>query len=29
MALRNSNMEPRTIHDQPAWLGTWLPLGAG
>jgi hypothetical protein len=22
-------MEPRTIHQQPAWLGAWLQLGLG
>ena len=22
-------MEPRTIHDEPAWVRVWLPLGLG
>ncbi len=22
-------MDPRTIHDKPAWVGVWLPLGLG
>jgi Putative Ig domain len=22
-------MEPRTVHDEPAWVGVWLPLGLG